>query len=796
MPKSSIAFRIVLTGVFLCSGFFYFNFAKADWSNHLVISETQITGDQTTNDFIEVYNPTESAVDVGGWKLHKRTQSGAEYSIKVFSSGKSIPAHGHFLWANSEDGYGQGLAADETSTASIANNNSIGLLDDTDVLIDALIWGTRHINPFFEGETSSTPANPGVSQSLERKPGASDGNGEDTDNNFNDFFLQTTPNPQNSQASSTPPIVGPVCGNDVCESGENQMNCSADCGMPPSGGGGGSAPYEIKSGDILISEIFPEPDLTKNEKEWTEFYNSTNQVIDLNNWTIEDNTAKLKILSNIILSPQQYKVLDSGDFTFTLNNSGDVLILKNGSTIIDKITYGDFEDGNLDDNALRPGKSKSIGRQNGIDTNNDKNDFYFSLIPTPGQANNLDLSASEENGQSASLTSSIFISEFLPNPKDAAENEWVELFNPSLTEVDLSNWQLDDSEGGSRAYIVTSGIKISPQNYLVLGRQQTKLILNNTFDSVRLIRPDKTIQEQIDYKDSPKGASYAKNIFGTWAYTNNPTPGLANVFSSDEEREENDDNFKQTGGDSDYKPIELFDLSDLSENDKIIFQGVVVAPPNMFAKTYFYLNGLQVYCSRCDFPPLEIGDLVEVKGLLSSVLSQHRIKIKQPEDLVIVSVRQPAEVKSTTISDLNEDLIGSLVKIQGQLIDKQGNKFFIDDGNDEVVVSISNKIDIDKKIFKEGQEVIAQGILLPDQIGWKILPRFNSDLIIQNNSVMETVEADEPLGKNAEINNLSSSIGNLWLKLTNGQATKYLIFIAATLALFLFGLFLKLKKAL
>jgi hypothetical protein len=794
--------RIILVGVFLLADLFYFNFTKAIWSDHLVISEVQTSGGSghTTNDFIELYNPAPAAFNIGGWKVHKRTQSGAESSIKVFSTGKLIPAHGYFLWGNSSDGYNQTISADESSTSSIADNNSIGLLSADDVLIDALAWGTGLINPFIEGDSSSTPANLEPSKSLERKPGASGGNGEDSNNNLNDFFVQTAPNPQNSQTSSTPPIVDFVCGNGVCESGENQNNCPSDCGTSNFGGGGSSyISYEIQPGDILINEIFPEPDLAKNEKEWIEFYNTTDRTIDFSSWTIEDNTLKPVTLKNFILAPHQYQILSSDDFVFSLNNSGDILILKKNSTIIDQVAYGDFEDGNLDDNAPRPGKSSSIGRRNEspADTNNDKNDFFLSLIVTPGQLNNLNSSSVNQGDEApTSPKTTVFISEFLPNPQDSAENEWVEFYNSSINEVDISNWQLDDSEGGSRAYILPVGTKIAAQSYLVLNRQQTKIILNNTFDSVRFIRPDKTIQEQVDYNDPPKGASYAKNDFGVWSYTNNPTQGLTNIFCSDDEENSSGANLDQKDIDSGYSFIETADLSNLSENDKIIFQGVVTATPNMFAKTYFYLNGLQVYSSRGDFPPLAIGDLVEVKGLLSSTLSQHRIKIKQPSDLTIIASHQLVDVKSVAIGELNEELIGALVKIHGQLIDKQGNKFFIDDGNDETIVSISSKVNIDKKLFKEGQEIVAQGILLPEQDGWKILPRFNSDLNIQiDNPSSETVSAAASFEtKAARANNLFASVGGLWLKLAKGQIIKYSILSAAVIILLLFGLFIRLRR--
>ncbi|MEK7508902.1 MAG: lamin tail domain-containing protein, partial [Patescibacteria group bacterium] len=58
-------------------------------AGHVVISQVQITGGsgQTTRDFIELYNPTETTLDLSGWKLRKKTKTGTESSVRVFESG-------------------------------------------------------------------------------------------------------------------------------------------------------------------------------------------------------------------------------------------------------------------------------------------------------------------------------------------------------------------------------------------------------------------------------------------------------------------------------------------------------------------------------------------------------------------------------------------------------------------------------------------------------------------------------------------------------------------------------------
>ncbi|MEK7506826.1 MAG: lamin tail domain-containing protein [Patescibacteria group bacterium] len=172
---------------------------KAQIAGHIIVSQIQISGGtgKTDNDFIELYNPASQPIDISGWKLRKRAQTGTETSIRVLGEGKIIPAFGFFLWANSKDSFAQNLNADESSTATLAANNSIAFFDKESNLIDALAWGSGHVNPFSEGEAAPGPEGGG---SLERKPGDGQGNGWDTDNNAGDFILREISSPHNSQS--------------------------------------------------------------------------------------------------------------------------------------------------------------------------------------------------------------------------------------------------------------------------------------------------------------------------------------------------------------------------------------------------------------------------------------------------------------------------------------------------------------------------------------------------------------------------------------------------------------------
>jgi hypothetical protein len=153
---------------------------------HLVIAAAQIAGASSTDDFIKIFNPTGAAIDISGWKLRKRARSGTEYSIRVFAKGSVLQPQESFLWANSANGFASNIGVNTSSTETLAVDNSIALEDTSSTVIDALAWGSGHMNPFVEGV--AYPADPTANQILLRK--LINGIIQDTDNNAADFLIK------------------------------------------------------------------------------------------------------------------------------------------------------------------------------------------------------------------------------------------------------------------------------------------------------------------------------------------------------------------------------------------------------------------------------------------------------------------------------------------------------------------------------------------------------------------------------------------------------------------------------
>ena len=186
----------------------------------LVISEVYGGGNSAGvgygNDFIELYNPTASPIDVTGWSVQYRSATGTGAPSVTPISGV-IPAGKHYLVQ--EGNFTTGIALptpDATGSISMSGSNGVVLLvnnttsypetgdlaGDGGALVDAVGYGSTPTT--FEGANSGTALT--TSTSAFRNAA-----GADTDNNAADFATGT-PNAANCDCAPPPPpdVTGPI----------------------------------------------------------------------------------------------------------------------------------------------------------------------------------------------------------------------------------------------------------------------------------------------------------------------------------------------------------------------------------------------------------------------------------------------------------------------------------------------------------------------------------------------------------------------------------------------------------
>lgn len=193
--------------------------AQSATAGHIVISEVQIAGATAGDEFVELYNPTSSVVDLSGWRLRRETSTGGDGGNLVASLSGNIPAHGFFL-VTPQSGYTGSASADQMYSVAgnpVAANNTVLLFSDAAITLVEKV-GVGSGASTAEGTGTATPA---AGQSVERKanPSSTDismgsggvdefgGNGEDTNDNSADLVLRNVSQPQNS-SSAVEPVSG------------------------------------------------------------------------------------------------------------------------------------------------------------------------------------------------------------------------------------------------------------------------------------------------------------------------------------------------------------------------------------------------------------------------------------------------------------------------------------------------------------------------------------------------------------------------------------------------------------
>jgi len=200
----------------------------AQIAGHVVISEVYGSGGNSgavyQNDYVELYNPTYSAVPLSGWSVQYASATGTTWHAAPL--GGHIPSFGYYLLQLAGGTNGIALPApDTTGTMNIsATAGKIALVRNTALLsganpadssiVDMVGYGTA------DGYEGGGPAPaPGTTTSIERKaspqstaadmaPGgidASHGNGWDSNSNAADFVAQKSLSPQNSRAAAERP---------------------------------------------------------------------------------------------------------------------------------------------------------------------------------------------------------------------------------------------------------------------------------------------------------------------------------------------------------------------------------------------------------------------------------------------------------------------------------------------------------------------------------------------------------------------------------------------------------------
>ena len=287
---------------------------------------------------------------------------------------------------------------------------------------------------------------------------------------------------------------------------------------------------------VVINEFLVNP--VASEQEWVELFNNSDEIVNLADWKITDESGSNLNLSGCIIS-KGFRSFFHGEGW--LNNTGDTITLKNSESSEseeDKVVYGNGEVIGI------PGEGKSEARDPDggtswklVDSPSPQNNDCFlptstlTPIPTEVLATATPAPTNTPTGTPANTPApnsyeNIFVSEFMVDPESG--NEWAELFNDNDSEVNLFGWSIDDISGGGSSPIPISGT-IPANSYKQF--YLSSAFLNNDGDDVRLLDGGQTEKDKKSFSSSTKGKSWAKDSSENWCQQD-PTPNAANANCS------------------------------------------------------------------------------------------------------------------------------------------------------------------------------------------------------------------------------------------------------------------------
>lgn len=347
-------------------------------------------------------------------------------------------------------------------------------------------------------------------------------------------------------------------------------------------------------------------------------------------------------------------------------------------------------------------------------------------------------------GSGLAQNADIVISEILPNPEGDDGAEFVELKNNSITAVNLSGWFL---KVGDKKYAFIDNTIIAPSGTLVFYKAVTKISLVNTAGKVELFNKDKTLVDLVKYEKPLSGKSFAL-VQGEWRWVN-PNPG--NILTLESEglllEEKNSNTAQKTTAKSTGSLVtSVGAVRNATKGQPVKIKGIVSVVPNIFGSQFFYINndnaGVQIYQSKKDFPPLGVGDLVEVFGTVSEASGIKRVNIKNSQSVDILSLGNVVPKTEINLSGLEDENAGALVQIEGEITELKSGFMFVDNGEAEIKITFKKNAKINKQNLKEGEKVWVVGVLEKTANEWQVWPRSSEDV-----QVMDTVPDAKVLGE-------------------------------------------------
>lgn len=391
---------------------------------------SETSGLDASNEWLELKNLNAYAIDISGYQIISRR---GKINI-IFPEGSKVNPWGYYLLERTDDNSVPNIPADMIYKGGISNSDDgLELFDERCDLLDKVI-----------ADPEWPAGNSAMRRSMERKADFS----WYTSGSFNGKIYGTPKSPNGPPYESSFYTSNNFAGN------SNQLSNSSVQTSSPN-----QTETSTLLKNIIISEIMYDYPGSDEGHEWIEIKNLSNYEIDISSLSIFENKTAHAIKSsngNFILSGGEIAVIANNTSTFmldfpqfsgklfyasfSLSNSGEEIALRYKDDVFNKIVY--------------TSSLGAAGDSNSLQLIN--NNLVWSS-PTPGLENIFNQSNRKANFNESekvivgAKAENLVISEVRVEGKDAGD-EFIEIYNPTDKEIDLSGWSLQYISGGSKEF--------------------------------------------------------------------------------------------------------------------------------------------------------------------------------------------------------------------------------------------------------------------------------------------------------------------------------------------------------
>ncbi len=473
---------IVLLIICLVTANLIFFITPALANGSVIINEIAWMGTETSADaeWIELYNTTTQDIVLDGWSL------AAVDGTPTIALQGTIVANSYFLLERTSDGSVPSVTANQIYVKALGNSGEHLILKDN---AENIIYQLDNSSKWQAGDNTTKQTMSLVNGSWVNSLSAGG-----TPKQINDRVQTETPPPPDTippPNNSTAPV---------------------------------SNIYLVAVGEVIINELVSDP--IDGGEEWVELFNRGGNNINLSEFTLTEGSGAVTTLTGTMDSQNRYAIFYSPKGN--LNNSGDVVFLKYKDKIIDQLTYGNWDDGNLSDNAIAVPDPFSLARlPDGLDNNHDLSDFGKAFT-TPSSKNTASTETIVETTGPTTTKPKLIINELYPNPPLGDYNyEFIEIKNIGASAVDLKDYSITDN----LARYTIGNKQIEPNAILLFNRTETRLALDNDGETIKIVSPAGQTIDSLTYKKPvPVGASWSRNIKGDYYWSSTITPGEENII--------------------------------------------------------------------------------------------------------------------------------------------------------------------------------------------------------------------------------------------------------------------------